>query len=122
MCACNGGTVAADLNNAFDNLTTELQQAATKQAETEAQLADTKARGELLTKELQESRQAAETAVEKASAAKEELQQQLTELQEAQVKATFPHCLHQQHAPATSVPAHLNVLETSQVMACLVVW
>jgi predicted nucleic acid-binding Zn-ribbon protein len=101
MCACDGCDAPADLITAHDNLTTELQQAATKQTETEAQLADIKAQGELLTKELQESRQAAETAAEEASAAKEELQ-------EAKVRATSPRSIHQhyqQHAPATSVPA-----------------
>lgn len=75
----------ADLSTARDSLTSELQQAATKQAETDTLLADSKAQGEQLAKELQELQQAAASAAEEAAAVKEQLEQELAQLREAQV-------------------------------------
>jgi hypothetical protein len=96
MCGCHGCVAPADLSTSNVGLTTALQQAAIKQAATEAELADTKAHAEVVAKDLQKSRQAAETAAEEASAAKEELQ-------DAQVRAPLPRSVlqhDQQHAPA----------------------
>jgi ribulose kinase len=52
---------------------------------------DIKAQAEVLTLGLQESRQAAVTAAEEATAAEEKLQ-------EAQVRATLPRSLHQHYS------------------------
>jgi predicted nucleic acid-binding Zn-ribbon protein len=76
----------AELTTARDSLTADLQQASTKQADTDAQLADSKAQIEKLTKELDEAQQAATAAAEEAAATKAQLEQQLTGLQEAQVR------------------------------------
>lgn len=77
--------VTAGLTSARDNLAAELQEAAAKQTVTDDQLTACTARAESLAKELQTAQQAAASAVEEAAAARQQLEQQLNDLQETQV-------------------------------------
>lgn len=76
---------ASECHAARDGLASELQAANGRQAETGALLAGSKAAGEQAAQELQRLHQAAAAAAAEAAATQQQLEQQLSELQEAQV-------------------------------------
>lgn len=77
----------AELEASAEKLSTQLEEATTKQAETESELSISRAQEEQLSKDLQEAQQAAAAAAEESKATIEGLEQQLAEAQEAQVCA-----------------------------------
>jgi chromosome segregation ATPase len=77
--------LVAELEALAEKLSTHLEEATTKQADTESELSISRAQEDQLSKDLQEAQQAAAAAAEESKATIEGLEQQLAAAQEAQV-------------------------------------